>query len=71
MKKVLVTGGTQGVGLETVKLLVEQGYEVHITYRRSAGKAEELMKEYPGKIFAYKLDQGKLEEIEQDRKSVV
>ena len=23
MKKVLVTGGTQGVGLETVKLLVE------------------------------------------------
>ena len=31
MKKVLVTGGTQGVGLETVKLLLEQGYEVHIT----------------------------------------
>ena len=43
MKKVLVTGGTQGVGLETAKLLLEQGYEVHITYRRSAGKAEELM----------------------------
>ena len=41
MKKVLVTGGTQGVGLETVKLLLEQGYEVHITYRRSAGKAED------------------------------
>lgn len=65
MKKVLVTGGTQGVGLETVKLLVEQGYEVHITYRRSAEKAEELMKKYPGKVFAYKLDQGKLQEIEQ------
>lgn len=65
MKKVLVTGGTQGVGLETVKLLIEQGYEVHITYRRSASKAEELMKEYPGRVFAYKLDQGQLHEIEQ------
>lgn len=65
MKKVLVTGGTQGVGLETVNLLLEQGYEVHLTYRRSAEKAEELMKENPGKVFAYKLDQGKLEEIEK------
>lgn len=49
MKKVLVTGGTQGVGLETAKLLLEQGYEVHITYRRSAGKAEELMAANPGR----------------------
>lgn len=65
MKKVLVTGGTQGVGLETVKLLLEQGYEVHLTYRRSAGKAEELMKENPGRVFAYKLDQGNVEEIEK------
>ncbi len=65
MKKVLVTGGTQGVGLETVKLLLEQGYEVHITYRKSAGKAEELMKENPGRVFAHKLDQGNLEEIEK------
>lgn len=63
MKKVLVTGGTQGVGLETVKLLLEKGYEVHLTYRKSAAKAEELMEEYPGKLFAYKLDQGKLEDI--------
>lgn len=63
MKKVLVTGGTQGVGLERTKLL-EQGYEVHITYRRSAGKAEELMAANPGRLFAHKLDQGKIEEIE-------
>lgn len=53
MKKVLVTGGTQGVGLETAKLLLEQGYEVHITYRRSAGKAEELMAANPGRLFAH------------------
>lgn len=63
MKKVLVTGGTQGVGLETVKLLLEKGYEVHLTYRRSAGKAEELMAENPGRVFAHKMDQGNVEEI--------
>lgn len=65
MKKVLVTGGTQGVGLETVKMLVEQGYEVHLTYRRSAGVADELMEKYPGQVFGHKLDQGKIEEVEQ------
>lgn len=65
MKKVLVTGGTQGVGLETVKMLVEQGYEVHLTYRRSAGVADELMAKYPGQVFGHKLDQGKIEEVEQ------
>lgn len=62
-KEVLVTGGTQGVGLAAAELLLEQGYDVHITYRRSAGKAEELMEKYPGRLFAHKLDQGKLEEI--------
>lgn len=65
MKKVLGNRRYIGVGLETTKLLLDQGYEVHITYRRSAGKAEELMAEYPGRLFAHKLDQGKLEEIEK------
>lgn len=65
MKKVLVTGGTQGVGLATTEYLLEQGYEVHITYRRSAAKAEELMAKYPGRLFAYKLDQGNLKEVEE------
>lgn len=65
MKKILVTGGTQGVGLETVKLLAEQGYEVHLTYRRSAGKADELTQAYNGRVFAHRLDQGRIEEIEQ------
>ncbi|XVG95641.1 SDR family oxidoreductase [Eubacteriales bacterium KG127] len=63
-KKVLVTGGTQGVGLATVIQLLNQGFEVHITYRSSAKKAEELMSKYPSQLFAYKLDQGNLEEIE-------
>lgn len=63
-KKVLVTGGTQGVGLATVELLVSQGYQVHLTYRKSATVAEELMVKYPGVVFAHKLDQGVVSDIE-------
>lgn len=54
----------QIIGYISPVLLLEQGYEVHITYRRSAGKAEELMAADPGRLFAHKLDQGKIEEIE-------
>ncbi|MBA4699722.1 MAG: SDR family oxidoreductase [Ruminococcus sp.] len=57
-KKVLLTGGTQGIGETTLQLLVEKGYEVHITYRSSAKKAEEFCQKYPGIVYAYKLDQG-------------
>lgn len=54
----------QIIGYISPVLLLEQGYEVHITYRRSAGKAEDLMADNPGRLFAHKLDQGKIEEIE-------
>lgn len=54
----------QIIGYISPVLLLEQGYEVHITYRRSAGKAEDLMAANPGRLFAHKLDQGKIEEIE-------
>lgn len=64
-RKVLITGGTQGIGAEAVRLAAEQGYEVHLTYRKSAGAAEAFMKEYPGQIYAHKLDQGDVEEIKK------
>ena len=54
----------QIIGYISPVLLLEQGYEVHITYRRSAGKAEELMAANPGRLFAHQRDQGKIEEIE-------
>ncbi len=62
-KKVLVTGGTKGFGEATAKMLLEQGYEVHITYRKSAEKAEAMMQAYAGRLFAHKLDQGNVDEI--------
>ncbi len=62
-KKVLVTGGTKGFGEATTKLLLEKGYEVHITYRKSEEKAQAMMETYPDQLFAHKLDQGNVDEI--------
>jgi len=62
-KKVLITGGTQGIGAATVHLLAKKGYELHITYRRSSKIADEFCAQYPGQIFAYKLDQGDAEAV--------
>lgn len=58
-KKVLVTGGTQGIGEATVHALMKNtDYEVHITYRSSSTKADEMCAKYSGRLFAHKLDQG-------------
>ena len=57
-KRILLTGGTQGIGEALLHLLAGQDYEVHFTYRSSAQKAEVLCARYPGQVFAYKLDQG-------------
>ncbi|GAA0124405.1 MULTISPECIES: SDR family oxidoreductase [Clostridium] len=64
-KKILLTGGTQGIGETTVHLLAKMGYEVHITYRSSSEKAKKLTEQYSGKVFAYKLDQGDPEAIKK------
>ncbi len=64
-KKVLVTGGTQGIGEATVHILAKEGYEVHATYRSSSAKADALCAQYPGQVFAYKLDQGDPQAIMQ------
>lgn len=62
-KKVLVTGGTQGIGADCVNLLAQKGYEVHMTYRKSSKAADEICAKYPGKVFAYRLDQGDAEAV--------
>lgn len=63
-KKVLVTGGTQGIGLSTVHLLVKEGYEVHLTYRKSSAVSDDLMSAYPGSVFGHKLDQGDVNAVQ-------
>lgn len=62
-KKILVTGGTQGIGAASVHLLVKNNYEVHITYNSSSRIADEFCSQYPEQVFAYQLDQGDQQSI--------
>lgn len=39
----LVTGGSRGIGAATARSLAERGYDVAITYRNKAGRAEEVV----------------------------
>ena len=45
MKKVLITGGSRGIGAELVRRFSENGYSVFFTYKKSRDEAESLSKE--------------------------
>ena len=45
MKKVLITGGSRGIGAEAVRQFCKNGYSVTFTYEKNDEKAAELAKE--------------------------
>ncbi len=55
MKRVLITGGTSGIGLETVKLLSGMDYEI-ILVGRNIDKLEAVQKKYPSCVKYYYTD---------------
>lgn len=57
-KKILVTGGSKGIGAATVKLLVAAGARVGFTFYRSLKEAAELQKELPGNVRGFQADTG-------------
>lgn len=66
MKTVVITGGTRGIGRETVKQFVKAGYRTAFLYLNSEEKAKELvdeMKEY-GSVTAVKCDVADLSQVE-------
>ena len=42
MDKVLITGGSRGIGKAMVELFVKNGYKVAFTYKNTKAKAAEL-----------------------------
>lgn len=67
MKVALVTGGSRGIGAETVKLFAQKGYTVLLNYNASEKKAESLMSEarsQGGDVHIFKADLSDLSQIE-------
>lgn len=67
-KKVLITGGSRGIGAATVRHLAEAGAAVVFTWSKNETQAAALEKELQAKglhVFALKADQASLEESAQ------
>ena len=47
MKKVVLTGGSAGIGKEINLFLLRKGYEVLFTFRKSSQSANEIISEFP------------------------
>ena len=56
-KKVLVTGGTSGIGRAFVDVFAKSGHEVWFTYLNASENSKEVSKSYDvGKVIDFKLD---------------
>ncbi len=62
MKKVLLTGGSSGIGKEINLFLLEKGYNVFFTYCNSKKAAEEITNQFSN-AKAYQIDFGNTEDL--------
>ena len=51
VKTVFITGGSRGIGADTVRAFTSKGYNVAFTYYKSEEKAKELAKETGAKAY--------------------
>lgn len=68
MKNALVTGGTRGIGLSIVKMLLNKGYFVTLTYsedERSAITCKNTLANYDGQFEILKVNQGCKSEMQK------
>lgn len=70
MKKVVLTGGSAGIGKEINLFLLRKGYEVLFTYRNSGKIAKEITDQFPG-AKSYQIDFKKPEEMEAFRAEIL
>ncbi|KAH0344176.1 NAD(P)-binding protein, partial [Aureobasidium melanogenum] len=62
----LITGGSQGIGAATARLLASKGYFVAINYSSNTAKAEEIVKELGEQnTMSIQADAGQVSEIER------
>ena len=67
-KVVIVTGGSKGIGAETVRSLAYENYKVVLNYNKSEEKAKKIqqeLKKYGKEIKIFKADVSKREEVKK------
>lgn len=62
MLNAIVTGGTKGIGLGVVEMLVGRGYHVFVSYAHDESAAERLVQRYGDKVSVFKADHSRREE---------
>lgn len=63
-KRILITGASSGIGLETVNLLAAQGHKIIASARR-AKPLEDLVEKFPDQVIAVIGDVRLIEDVEQ------
>lgn len=70
VKRVLITGGSRGIGAECVRLFTESGFRVAFTYCKNRDAADALKKELSGRPAVFCADFSTTDRIERFVKEV-
>ena len=55
-RNIIITGGSNGIGLELVKYFLNKDYYIYTSYNKSNRNLVELKKKYKNKLYFTKLD---------------
>ena len=65
MKRILVTGGSRGLGLEICRSLAQAGYSVVTVSRNESPELSQAVSDFPGSIKSVRSDLSQLDQIPQ------
>jgi 3-oxoacyl-[acyl-carrier protein] reductase len=65
MKKIVISGGSSGIGKNLVESFAEAGWKVHFTFHSGESSAHEIENRFEGKAFAHQLDVANREACDQ------
>jgi 3-oxoacyl-[acyl-carrier protein] reductase len=71
MKKVVISGGSSGIGKSLVEAFASAGWKVHFTFHSNEAAAREIEKRLDGKTKAHSLDVANREECDRFCKAVL
>lgn len=64
MRRVLITGGSRGIGAAAVETFAQAGYQVVFSWCSSGEKAQALADKYPGQVAAFRTDVADRSQVE-------